>query len=1244
MMKKVIASALAFTMFFACCVPSVAASPLDNYPGIDELPQIDTIPNPFQFFDEKNDPNGDGYVSTVDEWDARRDEIKDLVQHYWLGYKWPTAAKDVEGSYQVEDVPNTVSFGGFFGWGATTFNLGDEFNNLMKTLLTEAVTVNGKKYGPAADEAQAQALAIQAWNAGYTVHYAASMWTPEGDAALVDSTGMIDETSIPKTTKPKYTAVITITNPDRKDEQGQPVTASFNAVITPPTEKQLVNAWGSKDVKVPFVINIGGSSSAFSAKNLNEQGYALLTFTATDIYPDTTTKPINRDGVYTSLYPYDKDQYEYASGAMMAWAWGCTQIITAMENKAYGSDQTLGDLFGLDPARTVVTGHSRYGKAAMFAAAFDERISICVPSEPGGSGIQSNRYKVEGKIFNFNAYKKANRVYGKTEVPTVSYGSGNSWFPETAAMFVAKDNQFPFDSDEIIALVAPRPFYVVSGIDAHWLGNEGGVASVAAAAEVYEYIGQNETEKNNIAVQCRESDHVFYPRDFCFALSIMDREFKQSAQDNALHVKDLFPKGAGIAGMSFPAADYANVSDFNYYPFDINSSYMPWSSANKYMLWTAQENFLTAHDVTITAHSDAPDVDLYLPDGVTKIDASSHDGEVFTFNLTADQSIYGRYELRTDGNAKDNRSVFFAAVSLSDSLRHGTTKGDEGEENRVLGFSSRLANTKENPPLVYVGGSDTPETMCFTPERMVPEATSLLEYGILFHDNLFIRIATDGWDADQTFNVKNLKFVTIPDYTFEFSMADIAASAENSGKQDAGLFTKPISWNVEKYNNGPAKVWPAIPDTLEERALIESGQTFVRPDAPEKTVTDFKAQIIGVSSVHDGDSTAVTLKFSEPLRKQEYAVGLDVAEKWNTTWNDYGDEMTLTIADSDFTSNSVLANIIIFRLMDLNGNLISGPVELTAELDREGNILDRTGLQLAIDDALALKDFLFTPKSYAAVKDALALAKQLAASDVSGGNLVTQEDIDAAAQALDQAINNLVYISSTLDWSGLQVEIDRALALDPEKYTEESYANVDAALKVALALKQNGEDVSGGDISGGDVSSGDIINQYEIDAVTRALRRAISTLKERPVTPPAVVDKAVLKGAIDTANALDVFVFTDESYNAVYSALQTALQVYSNPDATQEEVNAAAGALKQALSALVQKPYDGGNDNNNTDNGGGSDTQTPSDSGNNAADPNKKSPKTYDDSYSRMGMGMLMFSLTGLAAASAFVSYRRKRR
>lgn len=929
MFKRFLSIVLSLTMLMTLAGVGGAAAegPLEGYPGIEELPEVDTINNPFAFFDAKNDPNGDGAVSNTEEWEARRQEIRDLVQRYWLGYRWPTASEDVSGKYSIVYEDNSASYGGFWGiWGACVFNLGDEFIKLRDALMAGTVEVNGVTYGPAATKAEAKTMAVEAWNAGYSVHYVGEPpWGTEGDAVFVNTTGEITLDTIPSRVRPVYQVTITVRNP----ESG--VTASFDARLNVPTPEQVEANWGDRDEQVPFVIDIGGSA-AFSAANLNAQGYGLVSFTPTDIYPDDSNADdgISREGVYTTLYPYDKDTYEYASGALMAWSWAASQIVTAMENTAEGASLTLGELVGLDPARTVITGHSRYGKAAMFTAAFDDRISICVPSEPGGSGIQSYRYKVEGKIFNFNVsfYPKADRIYGKTEVPTVSYGNGNSWFPETAAMFVGKDNQMPFDAAEIIALVAPRPFFVVSGIDTHWLGNEGGVASVKAAAEVYDFIGENETEKNNIAVRARQSDHVFYNRDFCFALAIMDREFKQGADDTKLHVQDLFPEGVGISAMSYPAADYDQVSDLNSYPFEINSSYIPWASANKYVLWTAQETFLTGHDVTITAYSDAPDVALVLGDGVTEVAASSHEGDCFTFNLTADQSIYGRYTLRTVGEEKESNEVFFSAVSLSDALRHGTTKGDEGEENRVLGFASRLANTKENPPLVYAGDETEPCSMTFTPERVVPEDTSLLEYGILFHDALFIRLANAGWDAEKTFRVENLKFVSMPDYTFAFCMSDIAASAENNGKQDAALFTKPISWAVERYNNGPAgDEWPQVPDTVEERAILEGGGEITRPTAPERVETAFDTEIVSAEAVRGDAETTITITFSESLRKGEWAVGMDAAEAWMTSWNEDGTAMVLTVENDQMRADEI--HLIIFRLMDLEGNLIGGPAELT---------------------------------------------------------------------------------------------------------------------------------------------------------------------------------------------------------------------------------------------------------------------------------------------------------------------------
>jgi hypothetical protein len=891
----------------------------DGYPGVDQLPAINTLPDPFKFFKATNDPSGEGYVSTPAEWDARKNEIKDLVQRNWLGHRWPTQAKDVVGEYnKVVEIPNSINI-----WG-NEINLSDEFDKLVVKLMAGQLVVNNTTFGPAKDEVEATQMAIKAWNEGYSITIKLFGWL-DWKVVFKDNGGTINKA--PEPTKIVTRNVVTITNPDTQK------TAKFFINITNPTEQQKLDVWGSKDVQVPVIIDIGGTLSQTHVATANQQGYAYINFTPTDIYPDdsNTSDGINRNGVYTQLYPYNKDVYEYASGALMAWGWGVSQIISAMEQKTPDGNgsKTWGEELGIDPAKTLVTGHSRYGKAAMFAAAFDDRISICLPSESGGSGIQSYRYKVEGKIFNFNTYAKADRVYGKTEIPTVTYGGGTSWLPEQAANFVNKDNQLPFDAHEIISLVAPRPFFTTTGIDSHWLGNEGGVASVQAASEVYDYIGKDSIEKNNIAVRARESNHALYNRDMPFVFAIMDREFKQN-DDKTLHVKDLYPTGdASLNSMSFPAKDYKTVSEFNSYPFDINSSYLPWSSSNKYTLWTAQENFLVGHSVAIKAHSNAPDVQLYLPDG-TEVKAASHDREVFTFNLTEEQAKYGRYELRTVGGDKATRNVFFSAVSLADSLRHGTSKGDEGEENRLIGFSSRLDNNAENPPEIYIDGKKT--TMNFTPNRFPAEETTLLEYGVQFHDKLFARIANEGWNLSKTFDIKNLKFLTIPGYTFEISFGDIYASAVNAGKDGAANFTKPISWNVERFNNGPAAVWPIIPDTKAEKDVLQAGGTVSRSIAPTPKATNFKAEVTGVNAVINGDKTDVVINFSEPLNKGEFGFGLNVAEKWETIWNEAGTQVTLSVANGELAADSVIGDLIIFRLKDTAGNLIGGPIKKTFEL------------------------------------------------------------------------------------------------------------------------------------------------------------------------------------------------------------------------------------------------------------------------------------------------------------------------
>lgn len=908
-----------------------------GFPHGQSLPVIEHIPNPYKFFNSENNQSGGDYVSSPEEWVFRKEEIRELVQRYWLGYRWPTSAENVRGKSHVKVEPNEISLGFDFPpvSKAEKYNLVKEFEKLKSLLLNGKVEIKEmldpkspfappslgeviKTYGAATNEQEALELALQAWNDGYYISYPAFGSTYY--AVLKDFTGEL--TTPPSSTIPVTYHTITIKNPDNGRK------ASFNINVQTPNENQRQKAWGNANKKVPVIIDIGGTISQIST--VNEQGYAYINFVPSQIYPDNSSASDAqaRKGVYTELYPYNKDIYEYASGALMAWGWGASQILSALEQPSGDNQQSWGQLLKIDPSKSLVTGHSRFGKAALFAAAFDERFSICIPSEAGGSGIQSYRYKVEGKIFNFNTYPKADRVYGKTEIPTVSYGSGSTWFPHTAGQFVNRDNQLPFDSSCIIALVAPRPFFTTTGIDSHWLGNEGAVAAIEAASAVYQYVGKNMREKTNIAIRARESDHVFYNRDLAFVIAIMDREFKQDS-DSILHVQDLYPEGTLLGSFTYPAQDYQFVSDFSSHPWDINSSYLPWSNPDQYTLWTAQENFLTGLPIEIEVHSDAPSVCLISPTEEQILPEKN--GEIFYFSLSEEETIRGRYQLQTLGTEKQAKEVFISAISLADALRHATSKGDEGEENRLIGFSSRIANTKEDPPVVLVDSKAV--SMSFTPERFKTEETTLLEYGILFHDKLFARIARESWSDVKTFAIKNLKFVPMPNYVFEISFNKIYASAANSGKEGAEHFTRPINWNVEQFNNGPALVWPPIPDTMSEKEAYLAGQEIMRPKAPEPKTSSFKAQIKETTVKQNDSLLEVTIEFSERLDTGEYGFGLDFAEEWNTTWNSKGTSVTLSVAQ-DSLKDTNKGNLTVFHLMDTKGNPLTSLLQIPLDFKK----------------------------------------------------------------------------------------------------------------------------------------------------------------------------------------------------------------------------------------------------------------------------------------------------------------------
>ncbi|KFI82365.1 S8 family serine peptidase [Bifidobacterium psychraerophilum] len=111
---------------------------------------------------------------------------------------------------------------------------------------------------------------------------------------------------------------------------------------------------------------------------------------------------------------------------------------------------------------------------------------------------------------------------------------------------------------------------------------------------------------------------------------------------------------------------------------------------------------------------------------------------------------------------------------------------------------------------------------------------------------------------------------------------------------------------------------------------------------------------------------------------------------------------------------------------------------------------DTSELQKLVDTADALKESTYTPESWKQLAQALANAKDVLADAGS-----TNQQINAAYNALNTAINGLVKMSAKVDKSKLQGLHHALESLQSKDYTKDSWAAFEAAMKAAQQVLNN---------------------------------------------------------------------------------------------------------------------------------------------------------------------------------------------
>lgn len=228
--------------------------------------------------------------------------------------------------------------------------------------------------------------------------------------------------------------------------ENEGATTSFSGTITLPS---------TGSAPYPAVIVIGGFNS-LNAEVLNSEGVATISY-------DNSVIASESSGDFTSGKYYDVNPDQRGqTGALVAWAWGVSRIIDMLE-KNPGV---------IDPTKIAVHGCSRLGKAAFVIGAFDQRIALGLPLEPGTGGAAPLR------------------SLGSLGGQSLGGANGEaSWFGPMSGKYSAS---MAVDMDDVATMYAPRGLLLMDNPHIDHLAYKANYLGAAAARKVFEAMGKGD--------------------------------------------------------------------------------------------------------------------------------------------------------------------------------------------------------------------------------------------------------------------------------------------------------------------------------------------------------------------------------------------------------------------------------------------------------------------------------------------------------------------------------------------------------------------------------------------------------------------------------------------------------------------------------------------------------------------------------------------------------------------------------
>lgn len=217
-----------------------------------------------------------------------------------------------------------------------------------------------------------------------------------------------------------------------------------------------------------------------------DAGYAYASFEAGEVVPDNAIRAV-------AAMQQLNGGSQTPSSALMAWAYGFSAVIDVL-----APDPKI------DEDKIAVLGHSRHGKAALVAGAFEPRIAAVLSHQSGYGGAASSRATTGEGI---------NRMLnGASALFFLKGPSYPHWFAPGFQDYAKRVDDIPVDQHQLIALNAPTPVFLGNGRRDVWSDPNSTYRMAEAADRVYELYGLEGLNQQGMGEFNPQADIAFFMR------------------------------------------------------------------------------------------------------------------------------------------------------------------------------------------------------------------------------------------------------------------------------------------------------------------------------------------------------------------------------------------------------------------------------------------------------------------------------------------------------------------------------------------------------------------------------------------------------------------------------------------------------------------------------------------------------------------------------------------------------------